>query len=57
MADRESELNIRFSRDLIERAKKERATLLRQIEESQKTIERSREMIARIDEALAHFKE
>jgi hypothetical protein len=38
-----------MSPDLIERAKNERERLLRQIAESQKTIERSREIIARID--------
>ncbi len=38
---------------LIEEAKKERQQLLAQIEQSQRTIEHSRQIIARIDEALA----
>ena len=38
---------------LIERAKQERQRLLQQIEKSQRTIDRSREIIARIDEVLA----
>ena len=38
---------------LIEEAKKERLRLLKQIEQSQRTIERSREIIARLDEVLA----
>ena len=38
---------------LIERAKQERQRLLQQIEQSQRTIDRSREIIARIDEVLA----
>jgi hypothetical protein len=37
---------------LIEEAKKERQRLLEQIEQSHRTIERSREIIARIDEVL-----
>jgi hypothetical protein len=41
------------STDLIEEAKKERRRLVDQIEQSQRTIERSREIIARIDEVLA----
>jgi hypothetical protein len=41
------------STDLIEEAKKERRRLEDQIEQSQRTIERSREIIARIDEVLA----
>jgi hypothetical protein len=44
--------DILFSKTLIERAKKERETLMRQIEESQTTIERSREILARLDEVL-----
>ena len=38
---------------LIEEAKKERQRLLDQIEQSQRTIEHSRQIIARIDEVLA----
>jgi hypothetical protein len=38
---------------LIEQAKQERERLLGQIEQNQRTIERSREMMARIDEVLA----
>jgi len=38
---------------LIEEAKKERQRLLEQIEQSQRTIEHSRQIIARIDEVLA----
>ena len=38
---------------LIEEAKKERQRLLDQIEQSQRTIERSRQIIPRIDEVLA----
>jgi hypothetical protein len=38
---------------LIEEAKKERQRLLAQIEQSQRTIERSRKIIARIDEVPA----
>ena len=38
---------------LIEEAKKERLRLLEQIEQSQRTIERSREIIERIDQVLA----
>jgi hypothetical protein len=37
---------------LIEDAKKERQRLLEQIEQSQRTIEHSRQIIARIDEVL-----
>ena len=39
--------------DLIEQAKKEREKLLRQIDESQKTIARSREILAQIDAVLS----
>lgn len=46
---------IRSSRALIESAKSERANLLRQIAESQAIIERSREIIVRLDQAIAHF--
>ena len=38
---------------LIEEAKKERQRLIEQIEQSQRTIEHSRQVIARIDEVLA----
>jgi hypothetical protein len=38
---------------LIEETKKERQRLLDQIEQSQRTIEHSRQIIARIDEVLA----
>ena len=38
---------------LIEEAKKERQHLLAQIEQSQRTIEHSRQIIARIDAVLA----
>jgi hypothetical protein len=40
------------SAELIEEAKKERQRLLQQIEQSQRTIEHSRQIIARIDEVL-----
>ena len=43
--------------DLIERAKKERAKLLRQIDESQKTIARSREILAQIEAVLRQAEE
>jgi hypothetical protein len=39
---------------LIEEAKKERQRLLDQIGQSQRTIEHSRQIIARIDEVLAN---
>ena len=38
---------------LVEEAKKERQRLVEQIEQSQRTIERSRQIIARIDQVLA----
>jgi hypothetical protein len=41
------------SATLIEEAKKERQHLLAQIEQSQRTIEHSRQIIARIDEVLS----
>jgi hypothetical protein len=41
------------SAELIEEAKKERQRLLDQIAQSQRTIEHSRQIIARIDEVLA----
>ena len=43
------------SEALIQQAKQERQRLLEQIEQGQKTIERSRKIIARIDEALAQL--
>ena len=43
--------------ELIEEAKKERQRLLAQIEQSQLTIEHSRQIIARIDEVLANTDE
>ena len=50
---------VRFnsSVELIEEAKKERQRLLAQIEQSQLTIEHSRQIIARIDEVLANTDE
>jgi hypothetical protein len=39
-------------KDLVERANQEREKLLRQIEESQKTVAHSREILARIDAVL-----
>ena len=44
---------INSSAALIEEAKKERQRLLDQIEQSQRTIEHSRQIIARIDAVLA----
>jgi hypothetical protein len=41
------------SREVIEQAKQERERLVDQIVRSQKTIEHSREIIARIDQMLA----
>ena len=43
---------INSSAALIEEAKKERQRLLDQIEQSQRTIEHSRQIIARIDQVL-----
>ena len=43
--------------ELIEEAKKERQRLLAQIEQSQLTIEHSRQIIARIDEVPANTDE
>lgn len=50
---------VRFnsSVELIEEAKKERQRLLAQIEQSQLTIEHSRQIIARIDEVPANTDE
>jgi len=44
------------SRGLIASVRKEREILRRQIEDSQWTITRSRELIARVDELLARFR-
>jgi len=43
------------SRDLIASVRKEREVLRRQIEDSQWTITRSRELISRVDELLARL--
>ena len=53
MSDTNNVEHFNFSVELIERAKQERQRLLQQIEQSQRTIDRSREIIARIDEVLA----
>ena len=50
----EKEVSFNSSAALIEEAKKERQRLLAQIEQSQRTIEHSRQIIARIDEVLAN---
>jgi hypothetical protein len=52
MSDEKAE-PVNSSAALIEEAKKERQRLLTQIEQSQRTIEHSRQIIARIDEVLA----
>ena len=44
------------SEALLEEARRERHRLLAQIEQSQRTIERSREIIARIDKVLSAVK-
>jgi hypothetical protein len=44
--------NTASHKDLIAQAKRERENLLRQIEESQKTVVRSREILAQIDAVL-----
>jgi hypothetical protein len=49
----EKALSFSSSTALIEEAKKERQRLLAQIEQSQRAIEHSRQIIARIDEVLA----
>jgi hypothetical protein len=51
--DPELEAELLRSEGLIQRAGREREQLLRQIEESEKTIARSRERISRTDEMLA----
>lgn len=53
MSDRDTIVLFSASAALIEEAKKERQPLLEQIEQSHKTIERSLEIIARIDRVLA----
>jgi len=47
--------HLRDSLELIASARSKREALLRQIEDSQRTIARSRELIARIDELLAQL--
>jgi hypothetical protein len=49
----EKDVPFNSSAALIEEAKKERQRLLAQIEQGQRTIEHSRQIIARIDEVLA----
>jgi hypothetical protein len=53
MSDRDTIVPFNPSAALIEETKKERQRLLEQIEQSHKTIERSLEIIARIDRVLA----
>jgi hypothetical protein len=53
MAKSEVERQIELSGDLITLARAERESLQRQIEESQKLIEHSREIIARLDKLMA----
>jgi hypothetical protein len=53
--DPESEAELLRSRELIEAARREREQLLEQIQESEKTIAKSRELISRIDEMLARL--
>jgi hypothetical protein len=53
MNDGENILPFGSSAALIEQAKQERRRLVDQIEQSQRTIERSREIIARIDQVLS----
>jgi hypothetical protein len=43
------------SHELIDEARREREQLLQQIQESEKTIARSRELISRIDEMLTRL--
>ena len=45
--------HVRSSKTLIADVRKERALLLEQVRQSQETIERSRELIARLDKLLA----
>jgi hypothetical protein len=53
--DPENEAEPFRSRGLIETARRERESLLKQIQESEKTIAQSRELISRIDEMLARL--
>jgi hypothetical protein len=50
--DPDTEHHITLSKHLIENAKQERERLLRQIAASQKTIEQSLKLIARLDAAI-----
>ena len=52
MADPETKQQVELSLTLIERAIAERASLLQLIEQSQQTIDRSRECIAQLDRLL-----
>ena len=52
MADFETEEHIKISRDLVRRAREERESLLRTIEQSHKTIDRSQAIIAQLDQLL-----
>jgi hypothetical protein len=51
--DPDTEHRISLSKQLIENAKQERERLLQQIAASQKTIEQSLKLIARLDAAIA----
>jgi hypothetical protein len=51
--DELDEQRIRISKGLIELVREEREKLLRQIEESQNTVTRSREVIKQLDAVLA----
>jgi hypothetical protein len=51
----ETTMNDSHTLALIEQAKLERQRLLQQIEDSQKTIERSRYIIERLDEQIKHL--
>ena len=51
--DPDTEHHITLSKHLIENAKQERERLLQQIAASQKTIEQSLKLIARLDAAIA----
>ena len=53
MSDTDNIVPFSPSLTLIEQAKQERQRLVQQIEQSHATIERSREIIARIDQVLA----
>ncbi len=50
-----SQPEIEFSKVLVERTKKERDLLEQQIRESQETIERSRKLLAELDNLLAQL--